>query len=385
MKRPNPFLYLPTVWLARIHAYLTGQRIRRLTRIKRPAIVLANHTSFLDFLYSTVALFPTRLTYVAVDKMFYMPVEGLFLRLGRAIPKCLFQSDLRVGINIFKVLKRKGVVCIYPEGQISPIGKTLTPPFQIAKLIKKAGVNVYLCKHYGAYLAHPPWTKKHFKGRVETVVDLLIDKHEVRQLDADAIYQHIRQGLDYNASLDNQTKQWRYKVSDISNFESVIYQCPACQAETMATKQNILYCQTCGQEYVYDDHGLVGGQTIDVLYRLQEDYIRAYIHNNPMFRWDVPVALESYQGKRIRVVGAGTLSLTYEAYIYEGTMHGKDVSLTFKTKDVPTLPSDIGINVQIYRDYILYQFVIKDDRKMATKLVIAGETLYQLNQGSQTP
>ncbi len=381
MKRPNPFLYLPTVWLAGIYARLKGQRIRRLTRIKRPAIVLANHTSFPDFLYSTTALFPIRLTYVAVDKMFYMPLEGLFLRLGRAIPKCLFQPDLRAGINIFKILKRKGVVCIYPEGQISPIGKTLTPPFQIAKLIKKAGVNVYVCKHHGAYLAHPPWTKKHFKGRVESVVELLMDRQAIEQLDNNAIYERIRQGLDYNASLDNQTRQWRYKVTDISNFESVIYQCPACRAETMATRQNILYCQTCGHEMVYDDYGMVGGQPIDTLYGMQEDHVRAYIRANSGFRFDVPVALESYQGKRIRTVGAGTLSLTYAHYRYEGTMHGNHVTLTFQTKDVPTLPSDIGINVQIYSDYILYQFVIKGDRKMATKLVIAGETLYQLNQG----
>src|SRR3989339_115812 len=108
MKRPNIFLYSILGFLVKIFAYFKGQRITKKLKISGPAIILSNHTSFYDFIYTTAAMYPHRVSYLAANKMFYDPLLGFFLHLARAIPKSLFQSDPAATLKAFKILKRKG-------------------------------------------------------------------------------------------------------------------------------------------------------------------------------------------------------------------------------------------------------------------------------------
>jgi 1-acyl-sn-glycerol-3-phosphate acyltransferase len=380
MKRPNPFLYLPFAFLLTIFAFFKGQRIYRHVKMDKPAIVIANHTSFYDFIYSTTALFPKRVTYVAVDKMFYTQPAGFFMRLARAIPKCLFQPDLRSTKNILQILKKKGVVCLYPEGQISSYGETLDIPFQIAKLIKVANVNLYMCKHQGAYFSNPPWTKRSFKGRIQTDVFELITKSELNQLDENSIYHIIKEKMYYNASKDNQIKKVKYAIKDLSNFENVIYQCPACFEKTIVSSQDKLICESCQKTYQLDEYGQLDNRLISDFYHFQEQHMIENLNKDSNFTLHSKVDLESYHHGKIQVIGSGQLTLNQTGYSYKGTMLNESVELTFDPKHIPTLPSDIGINIQIYKDYRLYQFVIKDEKKLTMQFVILGEILHKLSK-----
>jgi 1-acyl-sn-glycerol-3-phosphate acyltransferase len=378
MKRPNPFLYLPFAFLLYIFAFIKGQRIKRKVKINQPSIVIANHTSFYDFIYSTTALFPKRLTYVAVDKMYYTKPAGFFMRLARSIPKCLFQPDLRSTKSILEILKKKGIVCIYPEGQISSYGETLDIPFQIAKLIKVANVDLYICKHQGAYFSNPPWSKQSFGGRVQTDVLPLIHKDDLSRLSQNEIYEIIKKGMYYNASFDNQIKRWKYNISNLSNFENVIYQCPSCFSKTMMSKNNQLICFSCGKTLELDSFGQLGGKPVSELYHLQEKHMLDNFKNNPELAIESKVDLESYLDKKIAVVGCGLLKLNQHGYFYQGTMFDQLVDLKFDVMHIPSTPSDIGVNIQIYKDYRLYQFVIKDNKNLVMQFVIFGELLHKL-------
>ncbi|MDO9629945.1 MAG: hypothetical protein Q7I99_08580 [Acholeplasmataceae bacterium] len=57
MKRPNIILNIVLGFLVKIFAYLKGQRIIKKCRIKGPAIILSNHTSFYDFIYTSAAMY----------------------------------------------------------------------------------------------------------------------------------------------------------------------------------------------------------------------------------------------------------------------------------------------------------------------------------------
>src|SRR3989339_37007 len=118
MKKPNLFLYITLGFLVKIFSILKGQKIVEKTNIKGPAICLSNHTSFYDFIYTTAALYPKRVSYLAASKMFYEKSTRPFLKLARAIPKSLMQADPAATLKAFKLLKKKSILSIFPEGQI---------------------------------------------------------------------------------------------------------------------------------------------------------------------------------------------------------------------------------------------------------------------------
>ncbi|TNF07374.1 MAG: 1-acyl-sn-glycerol-3-phosphate acyltransferase [Bacillota bacterium] len=376
MKRPNIFLYITLGFLLKIFAYLKGNRITQKLSIKGPAIILSNHTSFYDFVYTTAAMYPRRVTYLAAQKMFYEPGTRFFLKLARAIPKSLMQADPVATLKAFRILKQKGIVSVFPEGQISPIGRTLPLAFSIAKFIKKADVDVYIVKHKNAYLVNPPWSKKTFPGRSETEKALIIKKDDLESLSLERIYEIVTEALSFSTGRFNEVKQYKYKLKDIANLENVIYQCPSCHTEGLVAENNRLFCLQCSHELVYDQFGRLGGKTIDELFDQQALAVQHAIDQNPTYELSSKVILQSIYQNTLRTVGFGRLTLSRDGYVYEGSFNKEMITHHFDIKNIQSLPSDIGRNVQIYEGYQIYQFEMKPTW-LPTRFVHAGEYLYQ--------
>jgi 1-acyl-sn-glycerol-3-phosphate acyltransferase len=379
MKRPNVLLYVSLGFLVKIFAFLKRQRVTRKVKIAGPAIILSNHTSFYDFIYTTAAMYPHRVSYLAANKMFYDPLLGFFLRMARAIPKSLFQSDPAATLKAFKILKKNGIISVFPEGQISPIGKSLTPSFSIAKFIKKAKVDVYTVKHHNAYFVNPPWSKKSFPGRIETTKALIIKKENLEAMTLDEIYNVVVQEIYFNSAAYNEEHLYKYRLNDIDNLENVIYQCPDCAYEGLEARKTHLCCPNCKHEFFYDQHGRIGNHGIDQLWKKQELKVQQEILSNLDYQLSSDVKLESFRSGRVVEVGSGILSLSRKEYEFKGIVDGIETTYRFDVKNTPTLPSDIGRNVQIYEGNQLYQFVF-EDRKMPTNFVHAGEFIYQLSK-----
>ena len=379
MKRPNIILNTTLGFLVKIFAYLKGQRIIKKCRIKGPAIILSNHTSFYDFIYTSAAMYPKRVSYLAAKKMFYETPTGFFLRLARAIPKSLMQADPVATLHAFRILKKKGIVSVFPEGQISPSGRSLTPAFAIAKFLKKANVNVYIVKHMCAGLSNPPWSKKTFKGKVETIKELIITKEELIDLTGDEIYKIVCDKLYHSESEYNLIKQYKYKLNDISNLENVIYQCPSCLHEGLTSKKHQLICPSCNHTIAYDTYGLLNGEGLDTLFIRQESLVRKEVDLNPNYQIEGHSRLMSFRNQKLVEVGSGIISLKRFEYTYKGTIDNEYKDLTFKVSSTPTLPSDIGRNIQIYEKDLIYQFEM-DIKWLPTKIVHVGEYLHIIDK-----
>ncbi len=376
-KRPNPFLWLPLAGLLKLDAFFSGNRVVEKTKIKRPAIILSNHTSFNDFIYTTAAAYPLRISYLAAAKMFYEKGKRPFLRLARAIPKSLFQSDLRSVVSALDILKQKGIVSIFPEGQISSYGASQKSPFSIAKFLKKAGVNVYIIQHRNVGLMAPPWSTRHFRGPTFTSVKSLLSAEEIKTLDEKAIYQKVEEGLYFNSGDFNRIHRYRYRVSDVANLENLIYECPECGHEGLSAKGKTLVCPHCGHTMTYDDYGFLEGKSIFEHYQRQRETLSKRIEADSQFKLTANVSLERYEGKTIAMTGQGQLTLDKEKYLYVGTDRGKEVTYRFSVKTVEYIPTDIGKNIQIYDGYEVFQFRFEIPH-LPTQFVIAGEQLYRL-------
>lgn len=377
MKRPNPIIYAILGFIVKFFALLKGQKIQRIDKIKGPCIILSNHTSFYDFIYTTAAVYPNRVNYMAASKMFYDPFLGFFLRLARAFPKSLFQSDPVSTLNAFRVLRINGIVSIFPEGQISPIGVTQVFNLAIAKLLIKAKVDVYVVLHRGAYLVNPPWSKKSFRGKIETTIEKIATKEQISAMTEADLNLLIAEKLSFNSHEYNETRKMKVHLKQITNLEAVLYRCPTCGAEELYTSKYALHCPNCKSVFEYDRFGKVGGLQIDDLYHAQEQIIQSQINQNPDYKLSSRVKLESFRNERLVIVGEGQLELTVHGYRFEGVVDQQMTIYEFTPKNIPTLPSDIGRNIQIYDGYMIYQFVFEDVH-IPTKFVIAGEYIHQL-------
>ncbi len=375
MKKPNGFLFWPLGGLLKLYAYAKGQRIIQKTPIKGPAITLSNHTSFYDFIYTTTALYPRRMNYLAAHKMFFDPLLGKFLRVSRAIPKALLQPDAVATLKSLRVLKNKGILSIFLEGQISPSGRFMKPTFSIAKLIKKAKVDVFVVKHQFPYIVNPPWTKKTFKGRMDTSIFKLFDHSEIPNLSEQMIYEKVYQALFHSPYEDNLIKQYQYKLNDIHGLEYVLTECPNCHHTGLESHHHHLHCNACDSTFAYDTYGRVGGVGVETFYEAQRARLIETLKTNPNYTLESPVKLEGYLNNKVQTIGEGHLTLSVKGYDFNGSVLGKPKEYHFDIKDVPTCPSDIGRNIQIYEGYELYQFVF-DNKYLPTQFVLLGEVLH---------
>lgn len=376
MKRPNLFLYLTLGFLLKIFAWMKSQRITKQVKIIGPAITLSNHTSFYDFVYTHAALYPHRVTYLAASKMFFEKGTNFFLRLARAIPKSLMQTDPVATLSAFRILKKKGIVSIFPEGQISPSGKTIYIAYSIAKFIQCAFVDVYIVRHFGPGLVNPPWSKKTFKGPIETEKYRLATKEAIQLMSLDEIYHMVCEHLDISQGSFAQTNNYSYRIKPIHNLENVIYQCPTCLHEGLQVNHNQLICPSCGQKLTYDHQGLLNLEPVDLYFERQAKRVQKMIDENEETKFVASTRLQSFRNKKLVEVGKGTISLSKSGYTYQGTIDEKETTLHFGILSTPTLPSDIGRNVQIYEEYQIYQFEMDVPWK-PTQFVHAGEYLYQ--------
>ncbi|MBE5804350.1 MAG: 1-acyl-sn-glycerol-3-phosphate acyltransferase [Clostridiales bacterium] len=131
--------------------------------IKGPAIIISNHTSVMDYAMLIFVFFTRTLRCQAAELQFNRPVMGWFLKLLGAIRVDRSFDDMSCVGKSEAILRKGGVVAIFPEGRL-PLAQEKTPlPFRhgAAYLALHAGVPVIPVYSDGRYFA---------KGRAQVVI-----------------------------------------------------------------------------------------------------------------------------------------------------------------------------------------------------------------------
>jgi hypothetical protein len=231
----------------------------------------------------------------------------------------------------------------------------------------------------GAGLSNPPCSKHSFHGRKETIKELIISQENLSHMNDQDIYQIVCDKLYHSESEYNLIKKHTYKLCDILNLENVIYQCPSCHHEGLQSKKNQLICPSCHHTLTYDKYGLINNEGLDTLFFKQEARVRSEIDKNLNYHVEGKATLMSFRNQRLVEVGKGTISINHQGYTYKGTIDDVLKEVHFNIHSTPTLPSDIGRNIQIYEGDIIYQFEM-EIKWLPTKMVHVGEYLYQMKQ-----
>ena len=143
-------------------------RARQGRAIHGPAIIVSNHTSVWDYA-AMLFVFPTRtLRYQMAEVLFKKKLLGPFLRLMGGIHIDRASSDMGYMSRSLDILRRGGVVGVFPEGRLPLPGETPPIPFRpgAAFLSITSGAPVIPVWTDGAYFA---------RGRAHVVIGTPMD------------------------------------------------------------------------------------------------------------------------------------------------------------------------------------------------------------------
>lgn len=234
-----------------------------------PIIVISNHESYLDPVITSMLTRGRPGNFVTGEFVFRKEPWGTWFKLGGAIPKKQFVVDTVSVKAMMKVMKRKGVLFIYPEATRCVDGSTIAFDDGVAKMAKKAGAAIYIAHIHGAYLTMPRWSNNIRRGKITAEFVRKLPGSEVKDMSAEEIHQYIIDGMNYDENEFARANKISYKGSDLAKgLQNVAYVCPKCRSEfTMQWMgkdgSDKIRCSSCGNTVRYLPTGLLEGATSD--------------------------------------------------------------------------------------------------------------------------
>ncbi|MCR4558430.1 MAG: 1-acyl-sn-glycerol-3-phosphate acyltransferase [Saccharofermentans sp.] len=229
-----------------------------------PIIVISNHESYLDPMIINRLTKARPANFVTGEFVFRAKGWGHWFKLGGAIPKKQFVVDTAAVKAMMRVMKRKGVIIVYPEATRHVDGKSIGFDDGVARLAKKAGASIYIAHIHGAYMAWPRWSRSGMrKGRISAEFVKKIYSDEVKESSIEELQQKILDGVDYNENDWIRENPRTYKSKKLAaGLQNIAYACPKCGSEyTMqymdSGKHDMIQCSNCGNAARYLPTGLI--------------------------------------------------------------------------------------------------------------------------------
>lgn len=371
LKQPPAWLYL---LLANIWKLLFWKRLGVSVEYrvdprqeKGPYLVVSNHASRVDYLYTGIPFLPHRMNYVAGYNEFFRSHLALVFRLLQVIPKKNFVPDLYCVREIRRILRAGGRVCLFPEGMSSISGANQPVALGSARFLKSCGVPVFVTHISGGYLTNTKYCLDERRGRVQVTVDRLFDPEELKTLSAQEIGDRLHAAILQDDYAWNKKARVAYDGHGemAKNMHDLLYWCPRCGRElTMRGQGDAIVCTACGNgarlnEY-YDLLPLDERCVIPATPRVWFDQERenaARAVREPDFCLTEQVELGMLPRYKYLTreatserVGEGTLTLDRTGLRYRGTCRGRSVELHQSIDRLPTY----GMCTDVTRFYTFF-------------------------------
>lgn len=333
-----------------------------------PHILISNHASRLDYMFTGIPTLPNRYNFVAGHNEFYRSHLSMVFGLLQVIPKKNFTSDVMTIRNATKIIKKGGNICIFPEGMSSISGANQPIVNGTGKFIKMCKVPVYFSVIKGGYLTSTKYCLDDRPGYVEVVFDKLFTKEDLEKLTPSEIEDKINEAIYHDDYEWNLVEKHTYKNNgDIAkNLHHLLYWCPKCGMEfDMIGEGNTIKCKHCGNgatildtyEMVPLNDGCVIPKTQTEWFNLQRKEAKKQV-SRPGFILTEEVELgmlPQYEylkdQKTSNVVGSGMLTLDINGLTYKGTKNGEEFEFHLNPSDLPTY----GMCTDLSRFYTFYK------------------------------
>ena len=300
-----------------------------------PIIVISNHESYLDPMVTSLLTRGRPGNFVTGEFVFRKEPWGHWFKLGGAIPKKQFVVDTVAVKAMMKVMKRKGVLFIYPEATRSVDGSTITFDDGVAKMAKKAGAAIYIAHIHGAYLTMPRWGKglSIRKGKITAEFTHKLPGAKVKEMSAEEIQQYILDGMKYDENDYARETKLIYKGKNLAcGLQNVAYICPKCAQEFTVQwagkkESDCVVCSSCGNKVRYLPTGLLEGasgedKSFDDLHKWtvwEKDQVEQELAKGD-FRMELEADLHKmFDPLTWAKTGSGKVTITSTEITYDGT------------------------------------------------------------------
>ncbi len=403
IRRPPllPYLGLGYLWKALFEKKLNVHyeyRIDLKDYRKGPYIVVSNHASRLDYIYTGCAFLPHRLNYVAGYNEFFRSHLASVFRLLQVIPKKNFTPDLYAIKSMHRVLDRGGKVIVFPEGMSSIGGGNQPCALGSGKMLKHFGVPVLAVRISGGYLTNTKYCLDERRGKVEVVVDKLFSPEELARMGEEEIEDRL------HAAIRNDDYAWN-KAARVKfdghgrmahNLHHLLYWCPRCGAEfSMKGEGDVIRCGACGNgarineyyDFVPLDESCVIPATSKAWFDLERAKERAALREDGYALCDrvklgtLPADRYLEDQRTSAPAGEGLLRLDRDGLRYEGTRDGLPCRIHIPAAVLPTygMCTDVTFFYTFHRNEYL-EFT--PERESTGKWLLATEENHRLAGGA---
>ena len=366
-------------------------------KVKGPIILLSNHASRLDYMFTALPLLPKKFNFVAgYNEFFRSHLAGIF-KIMNVIPKKNFTADIYTIKEVTRIIKKKGNIILYPEGMSSISGANQPVAVGTGKFIKHFKLPVYYSLIKGGYLTSPKYDLKERLGRVEVEYDILLTPEEIEKLSATEIEDLINKTLYHDDYAWNKEQKNEYKVGNsvAHNLHHLLYWCPRCGKEfTMKGEFNKIYCTSCNNgATITNTYEMIPFDDTCIIPATQTEWFnkeRALAKEeikDPNFKLTEKVklgVLPLYKNLKNQatseIVGEGLITLNHDGLTYNGTYNNEVVEMHIGIKELPTY----GMCTDLTRFYTFYKgkFIeFYPEGETVEKWFLTTESLHRLHNG----
>ncbi len=224
--------------------------------LKTPYIVVGNHVNFWDPFFIAIFL-PHDVQFIASDSVFRTKLFYILMKLFGSIPTSKFMTDTKTVAQIIRIIKRGGVIGVFPEGRRTWDGRSLRHVHTVSRLVHKLKLPVVGVVIKGGYLSKPRWGRGLRKGKVYMEYKMVFTPEELKGIDAPACKQLMEERLEHDEEEWNRKNRIAYIGKRPAEYiERAIFVCPKCNSiASFYSHGDTAECQECGYSFRYDEYG----------------------------------------------------------------------------------------------------------------------------------
>ncbi len=338
--------------------------------LEAPYIVLSNHESFFDFHYISQLSHPRNPAYMVNELYCTRPVLKTLSKASGMIAKKLFVPEVSSALSVMRTIRKGYPVVIFPEGRLSPDGRS-NPIIKGGAFYRKLNVSLVLVQITGAYLSNPKWRSRRMLSDIDVAVKRILTPEEIKTLSDKELDDIISETLTIDSFNCRTTFRQKGKAKGL---EGLLYRCADCGSlYTTVGRGNKLMCTSCGAQLNLDDNYRFQGRirTIaeyyDEIKSLEADTLDSF-----MLQTKVKTKIHGANGGPTRWE-KGVCTLTPRTFSYKS----QSMEFEIKMESLPALAFSCNQEFELYHNDELMYFYPTEHRQQVARWALLVDLLAQ--------